>query len=1207
MRPPSQCRIVHIQRHGYYMRMLLSHSKTLCIIGLATLLLGIATLMVRSAPAVAGGETRTIDLYRVNTKERLTITYMKQGRYILSAMRKIDYILRDWQRNEIITMSPRTIDLLWELHADLGSQQPIHIVSAYRSPKSRVFAEGVLCDPDCDQMHTDGRAIDIYFPDVPSITVRNSALVRQVGGVGYYSSGAGPTGFIHIDSGRVRNWGPAISNAEMATIMLDYRKTVGARLNKMRQEEVTDAEVAIGDASAAGLPSEQEAGSTLAKLSPKRRIPLETAYTQDDEELARMGENAAVAPKQPKAKPESAETEETDLSEDRQLVAEVPEGITQGHPVPKPRPKPIEVLMMAEVHRNLSPLLEMQSDDVGADRERRSKIVESIKPFVRKFKECTIWPPGAREAPMTVALSISFNADGSVFGQPRILNATDTLEFNRIAQAAINGIMSCQNYDNLPNRLLNGSSDLVIDVNPNMFDESWSLAANLVEREFETSRNGKPFDFSDVCSQSLTVDGEELNTDISPFEALRRAEAFSLTLDFCRSQLDLPTEQTVPMTKADIIPAIAPGYADARDKDRTISLRRVETGELLTVQYMKDGRYLEQPLHAINFLLRDISSGEVRTFAPPVLDLVWELHADLGSKQPIEIVNGLSNDGEKYLEESKNITRGVVAPHSDGSAIDFFFPDISVYDVYGSAVIRQVGGVALFSNKTLNRLVLHVDANGASVKPNDFNELAVKYRYTLGARFSNRPNEQAAEETNSPKESDRVHSKSEIAQLPELAAKSSNQAFAGVDEPPALLAPPTGSGQDIRDAQDYAAPDTDAPSLNERLVVNRSGKENLSTKSQTIANGTDSVAEYASGDVTVGVEVETKLKVTLAKNSDVIRPSASTPKAQWRAVMNMLGHYNARYKCWHVKSADGHFCMRPAKLLEVNHRDTNLLHFAISGIEKIPLANGDLETRLGFNTNVVAFVVLSRKSQTEYSVLNVSNLYFFGGWEGYPASESELDFLRINETEGVWTVKSYDNGAGGVSFVSTAILGPFGKDLTIKDGVLAQFPSEMNNIGGCAGGTDFMCVQEQVTPEFVTSSRKNNKWPDLLLQYAERSGGDEIFEGGAARVEVIKELRIPVTVKSGYETLVYNLPVGDHRDLLDWFKRNSYVNNKSIVVRSIGATVELLSDAEICRGAYNANRKDWEQSPLFKESVGEAFRRGLTLDNCVSLLNLNIQ
>ena len=86
-----------------------------------TLALGLWTFADTSS--IAGGETRTISLYHIHTKERLTVTYMQNGRYVPSAMKKVNYLLRDWRRNEVITIDPRTIDVMWEMHADLGSRK----------------------------------------------------------------------------------------------------------------------------------------------------------------------------------------------------------------------------------------------------------------------------------------------------------------------------------------------------------------------------------------------------------------------------------------------------------------------------------------------------------------------------------------------------------------------------------------------------------------------------------------------------------------------------------------------------------------------------------------------------------------------------------------------------------------------------------------------------------------------------------------------------------------------------------------------------------------------------------------------------------------------------------------------------------------------------------------------------------------------------
>ncbi len=262
-------------------------------------------------PTIAGGETRTVSLYHVHTKESISVTYMVKGRYVPSAMKKINYLMRDWRRNEVVTIDPKTVDLMWELHADLGSRAPIHIVCGYRSPKTNAFLKRVGRNVAKKSQHMVGKAIDLYFPDVATKKIRNSALVRKIGGVGYYRSSGGPTGFVHLDSGNVRHWGPAIGKTEMAQIFRDGRKTMGARLNRKDTIAVASSEA---DEAAA----------------------LEAAYEGVDEDLATLSEEAS---KSPAAKP----------------VPQIPKEIVQGYPVPKPRPKPIEVLMMAAANMTIEP------------------------------------------------------------------------------------------------------------------------------------------------------------------------------------------------------------------------------------------------------------------------------------------------------------------------------------------------------------------------------------------------------------------------------------------------------------------------------------------------------------------------------------------------------------------------------------------------------------------------------------------------------------------------------------------------------------------------------------------------------------------------------------------------------------------------------------------------------------------------------------
>jgi len=99
-------------------------------------LIAVALLLLVAGPASLTADSnrdRTISFYGVNTKETLTIQYMKNGKHIPEAMEKINWMLRDWRKDEPTQMDPDLIDLVWEIHNELGSAEPINVISACAS------------------------------------------------------------------------------------------------------------------------------------------------------------------------------------------------------------------------------------------------------------------------------------------------------------------------------------------------------------------------------------------------------------------------------------------------------------------------------------------------------------------------------------------------------------------------------------------------------------------------------------------------------------------------------------------------------------------------------------------------------------------------------------------------------------------------------------------------------------------------------------------------------------------------------------------------------------------------------------------------------------------------------------------------------------------------------------------------------------------
>ena len=169
--------------------------------------------MMLSTPSPA--ETRTISMYNIHTEERITVTFKRDGKYVPEALQQLNHFMRDWRRNQEIRMDPALIDLIWELHQELGSKEPVHLICGYRSGATNEMLRRTSGGQAKNSRHITGQAADLTFPDVPLKQLRYSALVRERGGVGFYPASGLP--FVHVDTGNVRHW-PRISRPELAVI-----------------------------------------------------------------------------------------------------------------------------------------------------------------------------------------------------------------------------------------------------------------------------------------------------------------------------------------------------------------------------------------------------------------------------------------------------------------------------------------------------------------------------------------------------------------------------------------------------------------------------------------------------------------------------------------------------------------------------------------------------------------------------------------------------------------------------------------------------------------------------------------------------------------------------------------------------------------------------------------------------------------------------
>ncbi len=244
--------------------------------------------------AVANGDTRTISIRHMHTKEEITVTFKRDGRYVAEALEKLNWALRDWRIDEPIKMDPRLFDVAWEVQRTVGSEQPFHVVSAYRSPGTNSMLRRRSRGVAKHSQHTLGKAMDFYLPDTPTARIREAGMRLQRGGVGFYPGAHTP--FVHLDAGSVRSW-PRMTRDQLVRLFPD-EKTVHlpADGQPLAGYELAKADVlARGGAVAGYAAADLDEGAVI---SSGRKSLWAALFGGDDEEAdARPQRGRAAAPK----------------------------------------------------------------------------------------------------------------------------------------------------------------------------------------------------------------------------------------------------------------------------------------------------------------------------------------------------------------------------------------------------------------------------------------------------------------------------------------------------------------------------------------------------------------------------------------------------------------------------------------------------------------------------------------------------------------------------------------------------------------------------------------------------------------------------------------------------------------------------------------------------------------------------------------------
>lgn len=149
--------------------------------------------------------------------------------------------------------------------------------------------------------------------------------------------------------------------------------------------------------------------------------------------------------------------------------------------------------------------------------------------------------------------------------------------------------------------------------------------------------------------------------------------------------------------------------------ERTISFFHIHTKETISVVYKRDGEYVPEAMKQINHIMRDWRKNEEIAIAPATIDLAWEMHEELGSKEPINIICGYRSRATNEMLRRTVGGQASQSQHITGKAIDITFPDIPLKLMRYSALIRERGGVGYYPTSGVP--FVHVDTANVRMWP----------------------------------------------------------------------------------------------------------------------------------------------------------------------------------------------------------------------------------------------------------------------------------------------------------------------------------------------------------------------------------------------------------------------------------------------------------------------------------------------------------
>jgi uncharacterized protein YcbK (DUF882 family) len=138
--------------------------------------------------------------------------------------------------------------------------------------------------------------------------------------------------------------------------------------------------------------------------------------------------------------------------------------------------------------------------------------------------------------------------------------------------------------------------------------------------------------------------------------------------------------------------------------DRKLSFYNTHTSEKLSATFWSDGKYLDDGVEEISWLLRDHRAGIASPIDPKLLDLLHQLQAKVEHPGEFHVISGYRSPATNDMLNKRNPGVARRSYHMLGKAVDVRLPGFDTRQLRKAAISLKSGGVGYYSSSNFVHL-----------------------------------------------------------------------------------------------------------------------------------------------------------------------------------------------------------------------------------------------------------------------------------------------------------------------------------------------------------------------------------------------------------------------------------------------------------------------------------------------------------------------